>query len=174
MSVPAPSTRLVYRPVTVDDAGFLYQLMTDAAYLRHIGDRNIHDEAAARAYIEDKFLPAYARADGMGVFLAERRADGAPVGIITLLQREGFQQPDIGYALLPAWRGHGYAREGAAALLAHAQETLGLNGLCAIVAPGNEASFKVLAALGFAKRGKILNPTTGMLVTVLDWKAERT
>lgn len=57
------------------------------------------------------------------------------------------------YWLLPDERGHGYATEGAALLLDHAFETVGLHRVFAWTIDENEASRAVLRRLGFTHEG---------------------
>ncbi len=52
-------------------------------------------------------------------------------------------------------QGHGDAGEAARAVLAYARETLALPRLCAIVAPDNARSIRLLQALGFAAQGRM-------------------
>ena len=147
--VPALDTaRLRLREQTAADAPFLLALMNEPAWLRHIGDRGVRTEAEARAYIESVTRAMYAE-HGLGLLLVERKADGAPLGICGLLRRAAFSDPDLGFALAAAHRGHGYAHEAAAATLAHADEALGLRRVLALVSPGNRPSIRLLTRLGF-------------------------
>ena len=83
-----------------------------------------------------------------GYYRIVRRADGRAVGGI------GFKgQPDggcveIGYGLAPSARGHGYAAEAAAALLAMAADH-GLSRVIADTTPENLASGRTLIRAGF-------------------------
>ena len=148
--VPALDTaRLRLREQTADDAPFLLALMNEPAWLRYIGDRGVRTEAEARAYIESVTRAMYAE-HGLGLLLVERRADGVPLGICGLLRRAAFPDPDLGFALAAAHRGHGYAYEAAAATLAHADDALGLRRVLAIVSPGNADSIRLLERLAFA------------------------
>ena len=75
-----------------------------------------------------------------------------------ILRRDGLDVPDLGFALLERFWGNGYAREAAAATLAHAGETLGLKRILAITAPRNLASARLLAAVGFKPEGALTLP----------------
>jgi RimJ/RimL family protein N-acetyltransferase len=70
-----------------------------------------------------------------------------------LIRREGLDDVDLGYALLPGYWGAGHAREAAAATLTVARQRFGLVRVVAIVSPGNTASVRVLEALGFGDEG---------------------
>jgi hypothetical protein len=62
---------------------------------------------------------------GYGLWAVEERVTGEFLGRVGCLNLEGFPAFEIAYTLAPwAW-GKGYAREGAAAALRYARETLG-------------------------------------------------
>jgi ribosomal-protein-alanine N-acetyltransferase len=141
------TARLTLREFTFDDAGFIVTLLNDAGWLRHIGDRDVRTLAQARAYLRDGPLASQQR-HGFGLWAVCRGGQSQPVGMCGLVRRDGLDDVDIGYAFLPAARGHGLAREAAAAVLAHAFETLKLARVVAITGPDNAASQRVLEAIG--------------------------
>lgn len=155
MSAPfAISTpRLRLRWLTADDAPFIYRLVTDADWLRFIGDKGVAGLDDARRYIETGPVDMYRRF-GHGLNRVALRADDTAIGICGILRREGLPGVDLGFALLPEFRGRGYAAEAAEAVLGHACETLGISRVAAIVAAQNAASVKLLRKLGFAYRGE--------------------
>lgn len=69
---------------------------------------------------------------------------------------------EIGYALLPAWRGRGYAIEAVAGALAWALEDPRVRTLRASVAPDNDASRRLVARLGFVQTGEQWDPEDGL------------
>jgi ribosomal-protein-alanine N-acetyltransferase len=138
--------------MTLCDAAFACQLMNDPAWLRNIGDRSIRSIADAQSYIESKMTQMY-QAVGFGMYLVEFKDTSVPIGFCGLVKREALAAPDIGFAFMPQFRGHGYAHEAARAVMRHAAEQLGLDRLFAIVAPGNERSCKLLQSLGFVHEG---------------------
>lgn len=72
----------------------------------------------------------------------------------------GFKGPprngivEVGYGVLPAFEGHGYATEGVAALCRFAFRAGGARFVEAETAPDNRASQRVLAKLGFRPTGE--------------------
>ncbi|MEM9490511.1 MAG: GNAT family N-acetyltransferase [Myxococcota bacterium] len=134
---------------TLDDAPFVLELLRDPAYIRFIGDRGVRTLDEARNYIGYKFLESYRR-NGFGMFLAKLRDGGETIGICGLVQRDFLEHPDIGFAFLPRFRGHGYAAEATEAVRHYARETLGLRRLFAITLPDNARSLRVLDRLGMA------------------------
>lgn len=85
-----------------------------------------------------------------------READGAPPA------------PDVGYGLLPAFQGKGYATEAAAALIKWFEEEKGRTEFFGFCDPSNEGSKNVLRRLGFEERGvkaiKGLKPDGGIIL----------
>lgn len=144
------TARLWLRPFTYDDAAFLVTLLNDPDFLRNIGDRGVRTEADACAYLDAGPLASY-REHGYGLWCVLRRDTGAPVGICGLLNRDTLPAPDVGYALLPAARGIGFAREAVAGVLAHARESLQLSRVVAIVSPVNARSALVIESLGYQR-----------------------
>lgn len=141
------TSRLLLREFDEADAGFIRQLLNEPSWIANIGDRQIDSDEAARGYIRSRLCDNYRRL-GFGFWAVQRQAEGDLIGMCGLTRRETLPEPDIGYALLPAHWGRGYAREAAAATLQHAHRVLGLNTLLAITAPHNQASMAVLQAIG--------------------------
>jgi len=140
--------RLALRWATVADAAFILRLVNEPAWKQHIGDRGMRTEEEARAYIEKSFLEMYARL-GHGLYVAERREDGAPVGICGILRRDTLDTVDLGFALLGEFEGRGYASEAARAVLAHEARAHGFARVLAITSPENGRSERLLTRLGF-------------------------
>lgn len=146
--------RLRLREFDEADADFIVTLLNDADFIRHIGDKGVRSAEAARHYLREGPLASYAR-HGFGLWCVERLSDGVPVGMCGLIRRDGLPDVDVGYALLPAFRGLGYALEAAQASAAYGREQVGLPRVVAIVTPGNLASEKLLLALGMRCRGPV-------------------
>lgn len=162
---PAPAVvlrtrRLRLRELGLQDASFILTLVNDPDWLRYIGDRGVRSLGDARTFIEDGPIASYAL-HGFGLWLAELGPDARPIGMCGILKRDYLEYPDLGYALLPAFRQNGYAREASAGVLKHARLVLGIPALDAIVAPRNRRSIRLLEALGFDELGMIDIPTDG-------------
>ena len=139
--------RLILRRLSADDGAFILGLLNDPAWLRFIGDKGVKTLEDARNYILTGPMDMYARL-GFGLYLTERKSDAAPIGICGLIKRDALEDVDIGFAFLPDFRGKGYAREAAAAVMEHARDAFGLQRLVAITSPDNEASIRLLEKLG--------------------------
>ncbi|HEX6003132.1 MAG TPA: GNAT family N-acetyltransferase [Burkholderiales bacterium] len=144
----ATTARLTLREIVAGDAPFILTLVNDPAWLRFIGDKNVHTESDARRYIEAGPAAMYAQR-GFGLWLAERSDDGVPIGMCGLIKRDTLPDVDLGFAFLPAYRGNGYAFEAAQAAIDFAWERLGLARVVAITAPDNDDSVRLLERLGF-------------------------
>lgn len=139
--------RLALDELTGADATFLVALLNDPDFLRYIGDRGVRTEDDARRYLEKGPVDSYRRL-GFGLWLVRRREDGERLGICGLLKRDTLDDVDLGFAFLPQFRGQGYARESAAAVLAHARDVLGIARVVAIASRDNDASARLLEAVG--------------------------
>ncbi len=142
------TSRLLLRPLTTGDAAFIFDLVNDPAWLRFIGDRQVRTLEDARRYLNRGPLEAYARL-GFGHAAVVRKADGAVLGICGLIKRDGLDDVDLGFAFLEKFRGQGYAREAAAAVLTDGWGRLNLKRIVAILSPENTASSGLLERLGF-------------------------
>lgn len=151
------SLRLRLRWLTEDDAATMLALWNDPDFIRHVGDRGIRTRAEARQAMRDGILKLYADS-GYGPYLIESLDDGSPMGICGLFKRDNLDDPDIGYSLLPGFRGRGYALEAARAVLMHARDDLGLSQLKAIVSQDNYPSVRLLEKLDMRFEGKLRMP----------------
>lgn len=149
--------RLTLSEAAEADSAFVLELLNSRGFIENIGDRGVRTLEAAGAYLRDRVLASY-RDHGFGMWIVVETSSGTAVGLAGLVQREGLEVPDIGYAFLPSTWGRGYAQEAAAAVVAHARERLGLGSLAAITSPGNHASMAVLKKVGFVYRGTIQLP----------------
>lgn len=141
--------RLVLRRLVLGDAAFILELVNEPAWLRFIGDKQVHNLEDARNYIRSGPLDRYAR-QGFGLYRVERKADGTPIGICGLIKRDSLKDVDIGFAFLPQYRSQGYGRESAAAVLAYGKTAFGLQRIVASTSPDNHDSIKLLENIGFA------------------------
>jgi len=140
--------RLALQHLTLDDAGLMLAIWNDPAFMRHVGDRGIRTMADAEEAMRQGILRLY-EDYGYGPFRVALRETGQPIGISGLFRRDCFDVPDIGYATLPEFCGHGYAYEAACAVIDNAAAGLGLGRLVAIISPENAASIALIRKLGF-------------------------
>ena len=138
--------RLRLRAFTPNDFDAYAAMMADPDVTRFLGDGR--PLARAEAWRQMAMFLGHWSLRGFGIWAVEERATNAFIGRIGCFEPEGFPGFEIGYTLAkPAW-GRGYAREGAAASLEFARETLGRTDIISIIRPGNVASIRVAEALG--------------------------
>jgi len=162
------TARLRLRWFAPADADALLLLLNDPDWLRHIGDRGVRTRGDALQFIAERLVASYWR-QGFGLWAIERRDDGAFAGVCGLVRRDGLPDLDLGYALLPAQRGHGFAREAGAACLDFAARALGERRVLAVVSPGNDRSVATLGALGMQPHGQVTLPGSERPTMLYEW-----
>ncbi len=162
------TARLVLREFTVDDAAFIVALVNDPDWLRFIGERNVRSEDDARQFIAEQLVAKY-RTQGFGLWAMQRSGDGALVGMCGLVSRATLADIDLGYALLPQYRGAGYAREAGAVCLDYAAQVLKLARVVAITRPDNAASIRVLQSLGMVHEQTLVLEGTAHQTLLFGW-----
>ena len=149
MVLDGPRVRL--RPWRDDDAPAFAALNADPAVMRHF--------AAPLARAESDAMLARVRAHeaehGFCFWAAERRGDGRFVGFCGL-QRVPFEARftpavEIGWRLLPAFWGQGFAREAA-------ELALGVAEVVAFTPPANQRSSGLMRRLGMRADGMFEHP----------------
>ena len=135
------------RQLTENDGEFMLAMLNDPEFLRFVGDRQVRSVEQAVEYLRDGILRSYAE-HGFGMYLCQRKRDGAAMGICGLVKRERLPDYDLGYGLLAPYVGHGYAKEAGQAIVAQARE-LRLPRVLGIVQPDNVVSIGLLETLGF-------------------------
>jgi RimJ/RimL family protein N-acetyltransferase len=141
--------RLNLRTMTLDDAEFILELLTDPSFLRFIGDKGVRTTDDARRYILAGPLDSYER-HGFGLWLVELKGSETSIGICGLLKRDALDDVDIGFAFLPQYRSKGYAFESAAAVMDYGRKVLGLRRVVAITNEDNAGSIRVLEKIGMS------------------------
>jgi len=139
--------RLLINRITLDDAAFILELMNDKDWIKNVGDRGMTSIEDAEAYIKTRFLKTYEESN-LGFFGLITKNSKEVIGIAGLVDREGVDHVDIGYGLLPNFRGKGYAFEATKAIYDYGYKQLKLEKIVAIVNPDNPTSIQLLSKLG--------------------------
>ena len=153
----AETPRLQLRRVKLSDAEFFHRLLNEPSWLENIGDRGVRSPAEAVAYIRKQIWGPY-RSSGFGMYLVQRKEDGAPIGLCGLVQRDFLEHPDLGFALLPEHVGQGYAAEAAQSVIALVESRWGIGALSAITKGENLRSVRLLERLGFHRERSCATP----------------
>lgn len=151
--------------LAAEDAPLMLAIWNDPKFIRHVFDRGIRTVEQAQEALAAGALRMYEEF-GFGPFGLALRSNNEPVGICGLFRREGLDDTDIGYAVLPDYRGLGYAREAAVAVIEYARDSLGLQRLTAIVSPNNVASINLTEQLGFRYERTIRMPGSDDVVSI--------
>jgi RimJ/RimL family protein N-acetyltransferase len=152
--------RLCLRPPTPHDAEALYNLFADEEIMGGLNREPVSAVEHARAMIEEGV--GGWRADGLGPFILQTRGtDRRVVGQAGLMifdtrgwtpstwaQAGSHAQPELGWALIQAHWGHGYATEAAAAIRDWARESRSISELVSLISPDNVRSQRVAERLG--------------------------
>ena len=140
--------RLHLRPVTLDDADLMLAVWNDPAFVHHVGDRGIRTLEESIKTLKDGALRLFEE-HGFGPYRVSLKTDDSAIGICGIFSREGMDEPDIGFSVLPKFCKRGYAYESATAVINYARDDLKLPRLTAIVSPDNAASVGLIKKLGF-------------------------
>ena len=102
-------------------------------------------------------FPGHWSLRGYGPWALEEKATGRFVGLSGLWFPEGWPEPEITWALLPAHHGKGYATEAALRALRSAYEDFNWPTAVSVVADPNTASARVAERLGATADGTVEN-----------------
>lgn len=91
---------------------------------------------------------------GYGPFGLDYNVTGAYLGEVGIYQPEGYPEPELGWFVIPAAEGKGFAAEAAGAVMAWARDSFGWDRLINIIDPANTRSI----ALGL-RLGGVIDPT---------------
>ena len=148
MALTLETERLSLRRLTLDDAELMLAIWNDPAFIRYVGDRGIRGVDEARNAMRAGALHLW-ETYGYGPYRVAVREDDTAIGLCGLFRRDGLDEPDIGYAILPDWCGQGYGFEACRAVIDSCANDLGLERLIAIISPANTASIGLIEKLDF-------------------------
>lgn len=151
IEIPRLSTdRLLMRAFKPADFEAYAEMMGDGDVSRHLMDGR--PLSRAEAWRQMAMFIGHWELRGFGLWAVEERATGKFIGRIGCLMPEGFPAFEIAYTLARSAWGKGYAREGAAAALGYARNTLKRTEIASIIRPANTASIRVAESLGAVAR----------------------
>ncbi|MEL7023691.1 MAG: GNAT family N-acetyltransferase [Pseudomonadota bacterium] len=143
--------RLTLTPVSTRDSQFFIELMNSPGWLEFIGDRNIQTVDDAREQIETVYARSF-ETHGFGYHVISDRSDGLRLGVCGILKRDNMPNPDLGFAMLPAGQGQGFAYEACERLLRFVHATNAVTQLDAITRIDNLRSISLLERLHFRRK----------------------
>ena len=149
--MPAFETpRLILRPRGLEHLEACLAINRDPEVMTYLGP--IWPVAQQRERLERQLAARWG--EGLGYWAIFRKTTpDEMLGWVLLVPLEGTSDLQLGYRLKRAAWGDGIATEASAALITHAQKTLGLTTLTAWTHPENAGSQRVLVKLGFEPDG---------------------
>ena len=152
--------RLCLRVPASQDAEDLYDLFADAAVMQGLGKEPVSAVEEVGAIIEG-MVDGWTT-DGLGAFILETAATDRQVvgqaGLMifdtrgwtpsTWVKAGSHAQPELGWALIRAHWGHGYATEAAAAIREWAHQCRSIDQLVSLISSDNVRSQRVAERLG--------------------------
>jgi RimJ/RimL family protein N-acetyltransferase len=138
--------RLRLRPVSPDDLDHIVALYGDPEVMRYIGTRGAltREEACGRL----DFMVDHWRRHGFGMWSLFRKDDGAFVGRCGMRYMDSTTDVELGYTLVKACWGQGFATEASRAVVRYALDVMKMKRLVAIADPENTASVNVMKKIG--------------------------
>ncbi len=139
------SERLLLRQFGEHDLDDYARITADPEVMRYVGGAALSREEAWRSL---SYLLGHWKMRGFGLWAAEEKKTGELIGRIGLYQPEGWPSLEIGWLVARQRWGEGFATEGGAAAMRHAQERLAPKRLISVIEPPNTASIRVAEKLG--------------------------
>jgi RimJ/RimL family protein N-acetyltransferase len=166
--------RLELREFTPDDIGDLVRLDSDPRVLKYINGGKPMPRAEVDAAMR-RVTRYYALYPGLGVWRASLRESGKFIGWYCLKYCPPTADVEVGYRLLHAHWGRGYATEGARAAMEWGFGEIGFDDLVSLIDPANQPSIAVATRLGESLRGEteIMGHHVQVYgITRTDWAAQ--
>jgi [ribosomal protein S5]-alanine N-acetyltransferase len=147
MQIILQTPRLLLRHITETDAPLVYALNTSPGVLQYVHEPTLKDEADALRVIKEIILPQYSLYN-LGRWAIERKEDNQFMGWCGLKYLADINEVDLGYRLMPAYWGKGYATEAARHTLQFGFDQRSLQTIVGRVHINNLASAAVLEKIG--------------------------
>ena len=137
--------RLVLREMTEADLDALYEIQGEEAdgFLEPL----CKDREEQRVKIQEYIRHMYGFY-GFGIWMMEGKESGRTIGRAGLQLRDGFETPELGFAVAATFRRRSYAEEACRAVMEYARRELGFDEIRAVVRRDNGASRRLCEKLG--------------------------
>jgi [ribosomal protein S5]-alanine N-acetyltransferase len=128
-------------------------ICADADVMRYIGEGTV--QTREQAWQSMAAFLGHWHLLGYGMWAVQHRASGRLLGRVGYLNRPGWPGFELGWLLGREHWGQGFAREAAAAALAHAFDVLHKPRVISLIRPGNARSIALAEALGETLHSRI-------------------
>lgn len=143
---PIETQRLHIRSFVPDDWPALFSYMSDAKTTYFLPEGTL-DEEQARAFVTENC------GDTAQAFALIHKSTQQLIGHIIFHPWFAPKTYELGWVIHPAYRGHGYVPEAAAALLHYSFTGLMLHRVIATCQPDNKPSYRVMEKIGMRREG---------------------
>jgi RimJ/RimL family protein N-acetyltransferase len=144
----------VLRDFELRDLDYFLSFFSDADASQHVGGPSSREDTWRRMLAG----AALWQLTGIGMWAVTRRGDDRAIGHVGFFdflrdcEPSIAGDPEMGWIFDPAVHGQGYAGEACEAILHWFEEQFGKRPIWALISPGNEASMKLAAKLGFIQK----------------------
>lgn len=148
------TVRCGLREMTVKDLDELYEIYSEpsiTAYMEDLYENRQEEEQYIKAYIQEHY-----RFYGYGMWIIFDKHTGCVIGRAGITNRDGFEEPELGYMISKQFQGKGYAYEVCNAILEYCKKELEIFVLNAFVDERNIESVHLLEKLGFVFKDNLL------------------
>ncbi|MEO9599310.1 GNAT family N-acetyltransferase [Parasphingorhabdus sp.] len=168
-SLTIETDRLILRPPSGEDFDQWAMFQSDEATMKFIGGVKSRSES----WRDLCAVVGAWHVRGYGMFSLILKDSGKWIGRIGPWYPDGWPGTEVGWAVVPAYAGKGYALEAAVASMNYAVDTLGWDDICHTIDPDNLASIKLAQRLGSTNRGPTNLPNPYQDARVDDWGQSR-
>lgn len=145
--------RCLVRETRAEDLNALYEIYSEPSvtqYTEGLYPQRAQEEAYLKDYTENMYY-FY----NYGVWTICDRTTGQVIGRAGFSNREGYENPELGFVIGVPWQRQGYATEVCKALLEYGKEELGFEQVQMLVMPENEVSLRLAGNLGFHRQDQV-------------------
>lgn len=145
--------RCLVRETCVEDLDALYEIYAEPSvtqYTEGLYPQRAQEEAYLKDYTENMYY-FY----NYGVWTICDRTTGQVIGRAGFSNREGYEDPELGFVIGVPWQKKGLATEVCTALLQYGKEELGFDRVQMLVMPENEVSLRLAGNLGFHRQDRM-------------------
>lgn len=162
--------RLILRAFREEDLDGWAAIMGDGDVMTFLGGKAL---GRADAWRQMATTLGHWALRGYGMWAVERKADGAVMGRVGLLNPEGWTGLEVGWTFGKAFWGQGYATEAGAAAMRYAFLTQPVDHIVSNIDAKNIPSQKVALRLGESKGPSAQLCVGGEVFTVDVWRISR-
>lgn len=145
--------RCLVRETRAEDLDALYEIYTEPSvtqYTEGLYSEREQEEAYLKGYTENMYY-FY----NYGVWTICDKITGQVIGRAGFSNREGYEDPELGFVIGVPWQRQGYATEVCKALLEYGKEELGFERVQMLVMPENRVSLRLAEKLGFHRQDRM-------------------